>query len=63
MSPTPEEQQQTRRNRIMGAILGTLCLAQIIVFIILFSKYGFPKDPTVWRSQQDAASQHPQVTP
>jgi hypothetical protein len=63
MTLTPDEQHQARRNRIMGGILGTLCLAQVIVFIILFSKYGFPKDPTVWRAQQDAASQHHQVTP
>jgi hypothetical protein len=63
MNSTSDEQRQVRRNHIMGAILGSLCLAQIIVFIILFSKYGFPKDPTVWRSQQDAASPHHQVTP
>lgn len=63
MTVTNDDQRRERRNWIMGTILGVCCLAQVIVFIILFSKYGFPKDPTVWRSQQDAAKPAHQVTP
>ena len=43
---------RARRNRRLGLVIGGLVLAQVVVFIILFSRYGLPKDPDIWQEQQ-----------
>lgn len=57
-----------RRNLKLGIIIGGLCLAQVVIFIIMFSSYGLPKDPKVWaemqaRESQKSAAQAEQATP
>lgn len=57
-----------RRNLKLGLIIGGLCLAQLVIFIILFSRYGLPKDPKIWaeiqaRESQKSAAQADQVSP
>lgn len=57
-----------RRNLKLGIIIGGLCLAQVVSFIIMFSSYGLPKDPKVWaemqaRESQKSAAQAEQATP
>lgn len=59
---------QERRNLRLGLIIGGLCLAQLVLFIILFSRYGLPKDPKIWaeiqaREAQQAQAQAGQVAP
>lgn len=46
-----------RRNLRLGLIIGGLCLAQVVVFIIIFSRNGLPKDPKVWKEQQARQAQ------
>ncbi len=48
----PDTNLQARRNLRLGLIIGGLCLAQVVVFIIIFSRTGLPKDPKVWKEQQ-----------
>lgn len=56
-----EADPQAVRNLRLGLIIGALCLAQVVVFIIIFSRNGLPKDPKVWKEQQarQAAQQAP----
>lgn len=46
-----------RRNWLLGGIIGALVLAQVVGFIILFSRNGLPKDPEVYQEQQARAAQ------
>jgi hypothetical protein len=48
---------QNRRNWVLGGIIGALVLAQVVTFIILFSRNGLPKDPDVYQEQQARAAQ------
>ena len=61
MEVTPAANPQAARNLRLGLIIGGLCLAQVVVFIIIFSRNGLPKDPKVWKEQQarQAAQQAP----
>ena len=61
MPATSEANPQAARNLRLGLIIGGLCLAQVVVFIIIFSRNGLPKDPKVWKEQQarQAAQQAP----
>lgn len=52
MDATSEADPQAARNLRLGLIIGGLCLAQVVVFIIIFSRTGLPKDPKVWREIQ-----------
>jgi hypothetical protein len=53
MTENPSDPTSTpRRNLRLGLIIGGLCLAQVVVFIIIFSRTGLPKDPKVWKEQQ-----------
>ena len=61
MPATSETNPQATRNLRLGLIIGGLCLAQVVVFIIIFSRNGLPKDPKVWKEQQ--ARQAAQQTP
>lgn len=53
-APTPDS---ARRNRRLGLAIGALVLAQVVGFIILFSRYGLPKDPDIWQEQQAREAQ------
>ena len=44
---TSETNPQAARNLRLGLIIGGLCLAQVVVFIIIFSRNGLPKDPNL----------------
>ncbi len=46
-----------RRNLTLGLLIGGLCLAQLAVFIILFTHYGLPKDPKIWAEMQAREAQ------
>ena len=46
-----------RRNLRLGLIIGGIVLAQVVAFIILFTRTGLPKDPEVWKEQQARAAQ------
>ena len=46
-----------RRNLRLGLIIGGIVLAQVVAFIILFTRTGLPKDPKVWKEQQARAAQ------
>jgi len=50
--PDPVGADPVRRNRRLGLLIGGIVLAQVVVFIILFSRYGLPKDPDIWQEQQ-----------
>jgi hypothetical protein len=56
-----------RRNLQLGLLLGGLCLASTILYIIIFTRTGLPKDPDEWRRQQahhqaEAADPHAEST-
>jgi hypothetical protein len=38
-----------RKANRLGLLLGGACLALTVVFFIIFTVYGFPKDPTEYR--------------
>jgi hypothetical protein len=64
MVPNSELSAEQRRSATrLGLILGGACLALTVVFFILFSSFGLPKDPKVWKRMQQersaAASQSP----
>ncbi len=63
--PTPsfEDEACKRKNLTLGLILGGWCLAVIVVCIMIFSKYGFPKDPNAVRAGQDADKPAPAGAP
>jgi len=52
ITATSEANPQAARNLRLGLIIGGLCLAQVIGFIIIFSRTGLPKDPKVWKELQ-----------
>ena len=45
-----------RKNLIFGLVLGGLSLALMVVFIIIFTHMGLPKDPKEWQRLQDLKS-------
>jgi hypothetical protein len=53
----PVDRATQRRNLRLGLIIGGLCLVQMIVFIILFTRNGLPKDPDVWKEIQAREAQ------
>jgi len=60
---TPDDDARQRKNIALGLILGGWCLAVIVVCIMIFSKYGFPKDPNAVRAGQDADKPAPAGAP
>ncbi len=54
---TAGNQLPTRRNLRLGLAIGALVVAQIVLFIILFTRNGLPKDPDIWREQQARAAE------
>ncbi len=52
---------QDAKNLRLGLIIGGLCLAQLIAFMILFSRYGLPKDPKIWAEMQAREAQQAQA--
>ncbi len=49
--------KKARRNIHLGLLIGGLCLAQIVVFMIIFSRNGLPKDPKIWKEQKARQAQ------
>lgn len=47
---------QRRRAVRLGLILGGACLALTVTFFILFTRFGLPKDPKVWKRMQQRES-------
>jgi hypothetical protein len=47
-NPGLDPQVRRKANRL-GLLLGGACLALTAVFFIIFTVYGFPKDPTEYR--------------
>ena len=47
---------QRRSAMRLGLILGGACLALAVTFFILFSTFGLPKDPKVWKRMQQRES-------
>ena len=46
-----------RRSAVrLGLMLGGACLALTVTFFILFSTFGLPKDPKVWKRMQQRES-------
>jgi hypothetical protein len=41
--------QVRRKANRLGLLLGGACLALTVVFMIIFTVYGFPKDPVEYR--------------
>jgi hypothetical protein len=55
---------QQRRAVRLGLVLGGVSLALTAAFFILFSHFGLPKDPKVWKRMQQresAAAPQPSV--
>ena len=52
MPELPDEVR--RRNARLGLALGAACLALTVTFIIIFTRYGFPKDPKEYKRLQQA---------
>ena len=48
---------KARRNIHLGLLIGGLCLVQIVVFMIIFSRNGLPKDPKIWKEQKARQAQ------
>jgi hypothetical protein len=46
----------TSRNLKLGLIIGGIVIAQMIVFIILFTRNGLPKDPDILKEQEARAA-------
>ncbi len=49
--------RKARRNIHLGLLIGGLCIAQIVVFMIIFSRNGLPKDPKIWKEQKARQAQ------
>jgi hypothetical protein len=60
MSATLEADPLTptqRRSSIrLGLGLAALCLALLVACIIIFTRYGLPKDPKAWKRLQQRAA-------
>lgn len=55
--PMPEVSGEQRRSAVrLGLLLGGACLALTVTFFILFSTFGLPKDPKVWKRMQQRES-------
>jgi hypothetical protein len=64
MVPHAEVSPEQRRSATrLGWMLGGACFALTVIFFIIFSNFGLPKDPKVWKRMQQeksaAASQSP----
>jgi hypothetical protein len=44
------------RNLKLGLIIGGIVIAQMVVFIILFTRNGLPKDPDILKEQEARAA-------
>ena len=44
------------RNLKLGLIIGGIVIAQIVGFIILFTRNGLPKDPDILKEQEARAA-------
>ena len=53
----PVDAATRRRNNLLGLGLGGLVIALVVVFIVVFSRKGLPKDPKVWKQMQDEQQQ------
>lgn len=41
-----------RRNLILGLALGAVVVGFVVLWIVMFSRDGLPKDPKVWKKMQ-----------
>ena len=48
--------EQRRSATRLGLLLGGGCLALTVTFFILFSNFGLPKDPKIWKRMQQKES-------
>ena len=54
---TTELSADQRRSAVrLGLMLGGACLALTVAFFTLFSIFGLPKDPKVWKRMQQRES-------
>ena len=56
-APIADISADQRRSAVrLGLMLGGACLALTVTFFILFSIFGLPKDPKVWKRMQQRES-------